>query len=88
MLSFTEHEGRLLSWTTEIVEEGRNSGDEDLWPRPSIPSDCLYLGSAVAKLWARLIRGSGQWLLLKAVGDALDIYAEVAERDYAHSQIP
>lgn len=81
----TEHEGRLLNWITEIVEEGRNSGDEDLWTRPSVPSDCIYLGSAVAKLWARLIRGSGQLLLLKVIGDGLDIYAEVAERDHEQS---
>ncbi|RAK72256.1 uncharacterized protein BO72DRAFT_440154 [Aspergillus fijiensis CBS 313.89] len=81
-----EHETRLVSWITDIVEEGRTSGDEDLWARPSIPSDCVYLGFAVAKLWARLIRGNEQWLLLKIIGDGLDIYADTCDRDSVRSQ--
>ncbi|RAH80177.1 hypothetical protein BO86DRAFT_457384 [Aspergillus japonicus CBS 114.51] len=81
-----EHETRLVSWITDIVEEGRTSGDEDLWARPSIPSDCVYLGFAVAKLWARLIRGNEQWLLLKIIGDGLDIYANKCDRDSVRSQ--
>ncbi|GIJ83172.1 hypothetical protein Asppvi_001691 [Aspergillus pseudoviridinutans] len=78
-----EHESRLVSWITDIVEEGRTSGDDDLWSRPPSPSDCVYLGHAVAKLWARLIRGNEQWLLLKVIGDGLDIYADICERNYA-----
>ncbi|PYI35953.1 hypothetical protein BP00DRAFT_483824 [Aspergillus indologenus CBS 114.80] len=81
-----EHETRLVSWISDIVEEGRSSGDEDLWARPSIPSDCVYLGFAVAKLWARLIRGNEQWLLLKIIGDGLDIYADKCDRDSVRSQ--
>jgi hypothetical protein len=48
--------------------------------------DCTYLGVAVVKLWARLIRGNEQWLLLQVVGDALDIYARGCERDSVHFQ--
>ena len=84
-ISLAEHESRLVSWITDIVEEGRTSGDDDLWSRPASPSDCVYLGFAVAKLWARLIRGNEQWTLLKAIGDGLDLYADTCERDYEHS---
>ncbi|GIJ99587.1 hypothetical protein Aspvir_001721 [Aspergillus viridinutans] len=81
-----EHESRLVSWITDIVEEGRTSGDDDLWSRPPSPSDCVYLGYAVAKLWARLIRGDEQWLLLKVIGDGLDVYADTCERNYAQPE--
>lgn len=81
-----EHESRLVSWITDIVEEGRTSGDDDLWSRPPSPSDCVYLGYAVAKLWARLIRGDEQWLFLKVIGDGLDIYAETCQRNYAQAE--
>ncbi|KAF7177871.1 hypothetical protein CNMCM7691_006347 [Aspergillus felis] len=81
-----EHESRLVTWITDIVEEGRTSGDDDLWSRPPSPSDCFYLGYAVAKLWARLIRGDKQWLLLKVIGDGLDIYADTCERNYAQPE--
>ncbi|KAF4220016.1 hypothetical protein CNMCM8980_003305 [Aspergillus fumigatiaffinis] len=81
-----EHESRLASWITDIVEEGRTSGDDDLWSRPPSPSDCVYLGYAVAKLWACLIRGDEQWLFLKVIGDGLDIYADACERNYAQPE--
>ncbi|KAJ6121150.1 hypothetical protein N7523_005430 [Penicillium sp. IBT 18751x] len=83
-----EQEARLVSWITDIVEEGRTSGDDDLWPRPSSPSDCFYLGFAVAKLWARLIRGNEQWTLLKVIGDGLDLYADTCERNYVQTSAP
>ncbi|KAL3485008.1 hypothetical protein BJX62DRAFT_243399 [Aspergillus germanicus] len=82
-----EHEARLVSWISDIVEEGRASGDDDFWPRPSNPSNCAYLGFAVVKLWARLIRGNGQWSLLGVIGDALDFYADTCERDYMSPQM-
>jgi hypothetical protein len=75
-----------VSWISDIVEEGRASGDDDFWPRPSNPSECAYLGFAVVKLWARLIRGNEQWPLLGVIGDALDIYADTGERDFMSSQ--
>ncbi|KAL2797295.1 hypothetical protein BJX66DRAFT_298069 [Aspergillus keveii] len=81
-----EHESRLVSWIVDIVEEGRASGDDDFWPRPPNPSDCAYLGFAVVKLWARLIRGNDQWPLLKAIGDALDIYADACEGGFIGAQ--
>ncbi|KAL4936730.1 hypothetical protein BDV06DRAFT_204419 [Aspergillus oleicola] len=74
-----EHESRLVNWISDIVEEGRASGDDDFWPRPVNPSDCAYLGFGVVRLWARLIRGTEQWSLLMVVGDALDIYADACE---------
>ncbi|KAL2859409.1 hypothetical protein BJX68DRAFT_226222 [Aspergillus pseudodeflectus] len=84
--SLDEHEARLVSWISDIVEEGRASGDDDFWPRPSNPSECAYLGFAVVKLWARLIRGNEQWSLLGVIGDALDMYADTWERDFMSSQ--
>jgi hypothetical protein len=81
-----EHEPRLVSWIVDIVEEGRASGDDDFWPRPPNPSDCAYLGFAVVKLWARLIRGNEQWPLLKVIGDALDIYADACEGGFIGAQ--
>ncbi|KAL4882159.1 hypothetical protein BJY04DRAFT_217481 [Aspergillus karnatakaensis] len=77
-----DHEARLVDWIADIVEEGRTSGDDDFWPRPSRPSDCIYLGCAVVRLWARLIRGNDQWALLRVVGDALDIYAATCEGSF------
>ncbi|KAL4787693.1 fungal-specific transcription factor domain-containing protein [Aspergillus varians] len=81
-----EHEARLVTWISDIVEEGRTSGEDDLWTRPPHPSDCAYLGFAVVKLWARLIRGNERWSLFRVVGDGLDIYADTCERDFIHSQ--
>ncbi|KAL6233599.1 hypothetical protein BDW75DRAFT_251902 [Aspergillus navahoensis] len=81
-----DHEARLINWISDIVEEGRTSGDNDLWPRPSDLSDCTYLGVAVVKLWARLIRGNEQCLFLGVVGDGLDIYARACERDSVNFQ--
>ncbi|KAJ0413512.1 hypothetical protein BJY00DRAFT_296793 [Aspergillus carlsbadensis] len=84
--SLDEHEARLVSWISDIVEEGRASGDDDFWPRPSNPADCAYLGFAVVKLWARLIRGNEQWSLLGVIGDALDIYADTCAQEFMTSQ--
>ncbi|KAF9886503.1 hypothetical protein FE257_011410 [Aspergillus nanangensis] len=84
--SLDEHETRLVSWISDIVEEGRTSGDDDLWAKPSQPSDCAYLGVAVVKLWGRLIRGNEQWSLMRVIGGGLDIYAETCEQDIGHTQ--
>ncbi|KAI2822454.1 transcriptional regulator family: C2H2 zinc finger [Aspergillus niger] len=81
-----EHEARLVNWISDIVEEGRTSADEDLWSRPSDLSDCSYLGFAVVKLWARLIKGNGQWSLFEVVGDGLDLYANTCEQNLINSQ--
>lgn len=80
-----ENESRLVNWIGDIVEEGRTSGDDDLWPRPSVPSSCGYLGFAVVKLWARLIRGNGQWAILKVIGQGLDLYADICEQRFTGS---
>ncbi|KAJ5338243.1 hypothetical protein N7452_004971 [Penicillium brevicompactum] len=77
-----EHESRLISWISDIVEEGRTSGDEDLWSRPTASSNCSYLAFAVVKLWARLIRGNEQWAILKVIGEGLDIYADTCEKRF------
>ncbi|KAJ5409700.1 uncharacterized protein N7487_004059 [Penicillium crustosum] len=81
-----EQETRLVSWISDIVEEGRTSGDDDFWSRPSHQSDCAYLGFAVVKLWARLIRGNEKWSLIRVIGDGLDIYADTCEQRYVHAQ--
>ncbi|CAI7627097.1 unnamed protein product [Penicillium viridicatum] len=81
-----EQETRLVSWISDIVEEGRTSGDDDFWSRPSHQSDCAYLGFAVVKLWARLIRGNEKWSLIRLIGDGLDIYADACEQRYVHAQ--
>ncbi|OJJ73332.1 hypothetical protein ASPBRDRAFT_173934 [Aspergillus brasiliensis CBS 101740] len=81
-----EYEARLVNWISDIVEEGRTSADDDLWPRPPSLSDCSYLGVAVVKLWARLIRGNGQWSLFEVVGEGLDLYANFCEQNFIHSQ--
>lgn len=75
-----EQETRLVSWISDIVKEGRTSGDDDFWSRPSHQSDCAYLGFAVVKLWARLIRGNEKWPLIRVIGDGLDIYADTCEQ--------
>ena len=80
-----EHENRLVKWIGDIVEEGRTSGDGDLWPRPAVPSNCGYLGFAVVKLWARLIRGNEQWAILKDIGQGLDLYADICEQKFTVS---
>lgn len=77
-----ENESRLVSWIGDIVEEGRTSGDDDLWPRPPVPLSCGYLGFAVVKLWARLIRGNEQWAILKVIGQGLDLYADFCEQRF------
>ncbi|BCS13134.1 hypothetical protein ALUC_51180S [Aspergillus luchuensis] len=76
------HEARLVNWISDIVEEGRTSADDDLWSSPSNLSDCSYLGIAVVKLWARLIRGNGQWSLFEVVSDGLDLYANTCEQSF------
>ncbi|CAG8893443.1 unnamed protein product [Penicillium egyptiacum] len=80
-----EHESRLISWIGDIVEEGRTSGDEDLWSRPTLSSNCAYLGFAVIKLWATLIKGNDQWAILRVIGEGLDIYANICERTFTSS---
>ncbi|CAG8366163.1 unnamed protein product [Penicillium salamii] len=82
-----EHETRLTSWISDIVEEGRTSGDEDLWSRPTVSSNCAYLAFAVVKLWARLIRGNEQWAILKIIGQGLDIYANTCEEMFVNSLV-
>ncbi|OQE25149.1 hypothetical protein PENSTE_c006G05042 [Penicillium steckii] len=81
-----EHQYRLVSWISDIVEEGRTSGDEDLWPQPLDLSDCVYMAFAVVRLWARLIKGNGQWAILKLIGDGLDIYADTCEEMVVNSR--
>jgi hypothetical protein len=85
MLILLEHESRLISWIGDIVEEGRTSGDEDLWSRPTLPSNCAYLGFAVIKLWATLIKGNDQWAILRVIGEGLDTYANICERMFTSS---
>ncbi|CAG7970488.1 unnamed protein product [Penicillium nalgiovense] len=80
-----EHENRLITWIGDIVEEGRTSGDEDLWSRPTLPSNCAYLGFAVIKLWATLIKGNDQWAILRVIGEGLDTYANICERMFTSS---
>ncbi|PYH35116.1 C2H2 transcription factor [Aspergillus neoniger CBS 115656] len=80
------HEARLVNWISDIVEEGRTSADDDLWSRPSNLSDCSYLGIAVVKLWARLIRGNGHWSLFEVVSDGLDLYANTCEQSFLQIQ--
>lgn len=87
MLTLAEHESRLISWISDIVEEGRTSGDEDLWSRPTASSNCSYLAFAVVKLWARLIRGNEQWAILKVIGEGLDIYADTCEERFVSTLI-
>lgn len=87
LLTHSEHETRLTSWISDIVEEGRTSGDEDLWSRPTVPSNCAYLAFAVVKLWARLIRGNEQWAILKIIGQGLDIYANTCEEIFVNSLV-
>lgn len=86
-ISLAEHESRLVGWISDIVEEGRTSGDDDLWPQAGDPSSCDYLGFAVVKLWARLIRGNEQWAILKVIGDGLDIYANTCEQRLVNSNL-
>lgn len=69
-----------MSWISDIVEEARTSGNDDLWPRPSEQANCAYLGPAVVRIWARLIRGNEQWSLMTVIGDGLEIYAGACER--------
>ncbi|KAK1144472.1 hypothetical protein N8T08_005345 [Aspergillus melleus] len=81
-----EHETRSIKWISDIVEEGRTSGDEDLCPEPVYPSNYKYLAFLVVKLWARLIRGNGQWALLGIIGESLDIYADRCREKYISTQ--
>ncbi|KAI9037601.1 uncharacterized protein KD926_000163 [Aspergillus affinis] len=81
-----EHETRSINWISDIVEEGRTSGDEDLCPEPVYPSNYRYLAFLVVKLWARLIRGNGQWALLGVIGESLDIYADGCREKYILTQ--
>lgn len=75
ILTMTEHESKLISWLSDIVEEGRTSGDSDLCAGPVSPANCAHLAFAAVKLWARLIRGNTQWAGVGVLGDALDMYA-------------
>lgn len=81
-----EHEIRLINWISDIVEEGRTLGDEDLCPGPASPSDCLHLAYAAVKLWARLIKGNEQWAILNIIGESLDIYADLCREKYVFVQ--
>ena len=83
---FQEHETRLVSWVSEIVEEGRSSGYEDLVPGTSSSTDSAYLAFATVKLWAHLIKGNSQWAILKIIGESLDMYADLCrERHLSHN---
>lgn len=81
-----EHEIRLINWISDIVEEGRTSGDEGLCPGPASPSNCLHLAYVAVKLWARLIKGNEQWAILRIIGESLDIYADLCREKYAFVQ--
>ena len=81
-----EHEIRLINWISDIVEEGRTSGDEGLCPGPASPSNCLHLAYVAVKLWARLIKGNEQWAILRIIGESLDIYADLCREKHASIQ--
>ncbi|OJJ78823.1 uncharacterized protein ASPGLDRAFT_138064 [Aspergillus glaucus CBS 516.65] len=80
-----DHESCFISWIGDIVEEGRTSGDDDLWSRPILSYNCVCLAFAVIKLWARLIRGNEQWAILGVIGEGLDIYGNICEQRFAAS---
>lgn len=79
---FLEHETRLIDWIGDILEEGRTSGDEDLFPGPVTSSDCAYMAFAAVKMWAHLMKGNDQWAILGVIGEGLDIFADRCRDEY------
>lgn len=77
-----EHEARLVTWIAEILEEGRTSGDEDLFPGPVESTDCAYLAYAAVKLWAHLMKGNAQWAILDVIGEGLEMFADLCRDEY------
>ena len=77
LINFLEHETHIVNWTSDVVEEGRTSCDEDLCPAAGqLSSSYQFLAFSVLKLWARLMRGNVQWAMIKIIGEGLDIYAD------------
>ncbi|KAE8151067.1 hypothetical protein BDV25DRAFT_139224 [Aspergillus avenaceus] len=68
-----EHEQRLLNWVRRIVEEGRNSLDDE---DTTSDLDCDRLAFFVVRLWARIMRGNAQWPFVDIIGHSLEMYAE------------
>ena len=67
----------IINWTSDVVEEGRTSCDEDLCPAAGQSSSRYrLLAFSILKLWARLMRGNVQWAIIKIIGEGLDIYAD------------
>ena len=76
LIYLLEHETHIVNWTSDVVEEGRTSCDEDLCSVAEPPFSYQFLAFSVLKMWARLMRGNVQWAMIKIIGEGLDIYAD------------
>lgn len=82
LIYFLENESHILNWTSDVVEEGRTSCDEDLCPAAGQSSlSYRFLAFSVLKLWARLMRGNVQWAMIKIIGEGLDMYADTCRNE-------
>ena len=82
LIYLLENESHILNWTSDVVEEGRTSCDEDLCPAAGQSSlSYRFLAFSVLKLWARLMRGNVQWAMIKIIGEGLDMYADTCRNE-------
>lgn len=93
----SEHEKKLLVWVRSMLDEtemaipgdphhhgnGRNNGrlQESTQAFLDDSVKIKQLGVAVVRVWAKTFKGNTSWAIVDLIGSALEIYADMLERD-------
>jgi hypothetical protein len=91
----SEHEKKLLVWVRSMLEETemaisgdthhsrRNDGrlQESTQEFLEDPVKIKQLSVAVVRVWAKTFKGNTSWAIVDLIGSALEIYADMLERD-------
>jgi hypothetical protein len=90
----SEHERKLLVWVRSMLEEtdmgaptaGDANGHTTLNESRELLEDTVrikHLSVAVVRVWSKTFKGNTSWAIVDMIGSALELYADMLERDIA-----
>lgn len=87
----SEHEQKLLVWVRSMLDEtemavtidGDPNGHGNLTSRDIVDDSVKVrrLSVAVVRVWAKTFKGNTSWAIVDLIGSALELYADMLEKD-------
>jgi hypothetical protein len=88
----SEHEQKLLVWVRSMLDEtemavaidGNANGHANMNDSRDIVDDSVKLrrlSVAVVRVWAKTFKGNASWAIVDLIGSALELYADMLEKD-------